>query len=100
MNLINLTLRVDLRTAGEAQANLDKARSGHLGTHFDVMDKEFPLEYMEREAVVFDVSAIGTGREIGVEDIDLSAVPEGSFRENRHSAEYPPVTQAKGDGTP
>ena len=28
MNLINLTLRVDLRTAGEAQANLDKARSG------------------------------------------------------------------------
>lgn len=79
MNLIDLTLSVDLRTAGEAQANLDKARSGHLGTHFDVMDKEFPLEYMEREAIVFDVSAIGTSREIGVEDIDLSAVPEKGF---------------------
>ena len=77
--MIDLSVRVDLRTAGEAQANLDKARSGHLGTHFDVMDKEFPPEYMEREAIVFDVSSIGTSREIGIEDIDLSVVPEGSF---------------------
>ena len=30
MNPIDLTLRVDLRSANEAQANLDKARSGHL----------------------------------------------------------------------
>ena len=79
MSLIDLTLRVDLRTAGLALANLDKARSGHLGIHFDVMDKEFPPEYMEREAVVFDVSAIGTSREIGTDDIDLAAVPEQGF---------------------
>ncbi|MBQ6953568.1 MAG: cyclase family protein [Bacteroidales bacterium] len=79
MNPIDLTLRVDLRSANEAQANLDKARSGHLGTHFDVMAKEFPLEYMEREAIVFDVSAIGTSREIGIGDIDLEAVPEQGF---------------------
>ena len=79
MNLIDLTTRVDLRTANEAQTNLDKARSGHLGTHFDVMDKEFPLDYMEREAIVFDVSAVGTTREISIGDIDLSAVPEQGF---------------------
>ena len=79
MSLIDLTLRVDLRTAGQAQANLDKARSGHLGTHFDVMDKEFPPEHMELDAVVFDVSSIGTSREIGTDDIDLAAVPEQGF---------------------
>ena len=77
--IIDLSIRVDLRIAGEAHATLDKARSGHLGTHFDVMDKEFPLEYMEREAIVFDITAVGTTREIDIGDIDLSAVSEGGF---------------------
>lgn len=69
MNLIDLTLRVDLRTAGEAQANLDKARSGHLGTHFDVMDKEFPLEYMEREAIL--------DKHVAIIAIDFAGVRNG-----------------------
>jgi kynurenine formamidase len=33
----------------DAQGNIKKALSGHLGTHFDVMDQEFPLEYVERK---------------------------------------------------
>ena len=44
------------------------------------MDKEFPPEYMEREAIVFDVSAIGTSREIGIEDIDLNPDSFASYR--------------------
>ena len=39
----------------DAQGNLKKALTGHLGTHFDVMNREFPLEYIRRQAVVFDV---------------------------------------------
>ena len=77
--IIDLTWRVDLQTAGKAKENLEKAKGGHLGTHFDVMNKEFPLAYMEREAVVFDVSEAGTEREVTLSDIDISEVPEGGF---------------------
>ena len=42
--IIDLTWRVDLQTADKAKENLEKAKGGHLGTHFDVMNKEFPLE--------------------------------------------------------
>ena len=60
-----------------------------MGTHFDVMNKVFPLEYMELDGVIFDVTnnhkkvAIGTDGtfvdEIGTSDIDLDAVKEGMF---------------------
>lgn len=79
MKIIDLTWRIDLRTAGKAKENLEKAGGGHLGTHFDVINKEFPLDYMEREAVVFDVSAAGTEREITLSDISIGEVPEGGF---------------------
>ena len=52
--------------------------SGHLGTHFDVMNKEFPIEYVERSAIVFDVSTV-TGRDIDIWDIDISQVKSGMF---------------------
>ncbi len=48
-------------------------RYGHSGTHFDVMDKEFPLEYTETEGILFDVSAV-VNRDIDISDIDLEAV--------------------------
>lgn len=79
MKIIDLTWRIDLQTADKAKENLEKAKGGHLGTHFDVMNKEFPLEHMECVAVVFDVSDAGTEREISLEDIDISEVPEGGF---------------------
>ena len=77
--IIDLTWRVDLQTADKAKENLEKAKGGHLGTHFDVMNKEFPLEYMEREAVVFDVGECGTERDITFDDIDINEVPKGGF---------------------
>ena len=62
----------------DAQGNEKKALVGHLGTHFDVMNKEFPLEYTKRSAVVFDVSDVG-GRDIDITDVDLSMVKKDMF---------------------
>ncbi len=76
--LIDLTLRITPKMVTDAQGNEKKALFGHLGTHFDVMDKEFPLEYTRREAVVFDVSSV-KDRDITVSDINISSVPGDSF---------------------
>ena len=51
---------------------------GHLGTHFDVMDKQFPLEYTERRGIVFDVSYV-SDRDIDSDDIDIKKVQPGTF---------------------
>ena len=56
--------------------NFDKF--GHFGTHFDVMNKEFPLEYCERDGVIFDVSHIHD-RDIEASDINLDFVQRNSF---------------------
>ena len=76
--LLDITLQVtqDMRRA--APEKDDRALVGHLGTHFDVMDKEFPLEYTRRDGIVFDVSAI-RGRDIEESDIDLDKVEKGQF---------------------
>lgn len=62
----------------DAQSNEKKALSGHLGTHFDVMDKEFPLEYTSRKGIVFDVSHVGN-RDITVCDIVPEKVEANMF---------------------
>lgn len=51
---------------------------GHLGTHFDVMDKKFPLENTERRGILFDVSHVKE-REIDISDITLNKVAEHDF---------------------
>lgn len=61
-----------------AQSNEKKAFTGHIGTHFDVMNKVFPLDYTERDAIVFDVPTNGQG-ETTPGDIDLSLICEGMF---------------------
>ena len=76
--LIDITLRVTQEMLGTAWENTAKSLVGHLGTHFDVMDREFPLEYTQRKAIVFDVSCIKE-RDIAVADIDLSLVEAGMF---------------------
>lgn len=75
---IDLTLKITPQMARDAQDREKKALSGHLGTHFDVMNKEFPLEYVRREAVVFDVRA-AAGREIGISDIDTEKIKKDMF---------------------
>lgn len=76
--LLDITLEVTPAMVRDAQGNENKALAGHLGTHFDVMDQEFPLEYTERSGIVFDVSGVWD-REIESTDLDLSLVEKGMF---------------------
>jgi len=76
--LKDLTLKITPEMAKTAQGNEKKAFSGHLGTHFDVMNKEFPIEYFRRKAVIFDVSK-ANDRDIGPEDIDLEKARKDMF---------------------
>ena len=55
---MDLTIKITSKMVTDAQGNEKKALVGHLGTHFDVMNKENPLEYTERKGIVFDVSGI------------------------------------------
>ena len=73
---IDLTLTLSREVTERAFNNVSKAFSGHLGTHFDVMDKEFPLDYCVLEGAFFDVR---DRVEIGVEDIDVHNIKEGMF---------------------
>ena len=75
---IDITLPVTPKMLGPAWDNTDKSLTGHLGTHFDVMDREFPLDYTCRRGVAFDVSHV-RDRDIGVEDVDLERVERDSF---------------------
>ena len=75
---IDITLKITPKMATDAQGNEKKALVGHLGTHFDVMDKEFPLEYTQRSGVVFDVSEV-KGRDIDIMDVDLNMVDSDMF---------------------
>lgn len=75
---IDLTLKVTPKMISDAQGNEKKAFTGHLGTHFDVMNKEFPLEFVSRSAYVFDVSQTFTDV-IHINDIDINKVKENMF---------------------
>lgn len=76
--LLDITLQVTPEMRRSAPEKDDRALAGHLGTHFDVMDKEFPLEYTRREGIVFDVSAI-RGRDIEITDIPMDKIEKGQF---------------------
>lgn len=75
---IDITLKITPKMVTDAQGNEKKALVGHLGTHFDVMNKEFPLEYTERNGIVFDVSKV-KNREIDIADIDMDKVKKNMF---------------------
>jgi Predicted metal-dependent hydrolase len=75
---IDITLKITPKMVADAQGNEKKTLVGHLGTHFDVMNKEFPLEYVERKGVVFDVGGI-IDRDIDESDIDLAKVEKEMF---------------------
>lgn len=91
--LIDITLRITPRMIADAQGNEKAALTGHLGTHFDVMNKEFPLEYTERKGIVFDVSNV-CGRDIEPEDIDMDQIRGDMF-----VAFYTGFIREKGYGT-
>ena len=74
----DITLAITPQMVNNAAENEKKSLVGHLGTHFDVMDKIFPLNYINRKAVVFDVTDI-KGRDIDVDDIDFDLIEPGMF---------------------
>lgn len=76
--LIDLSLKVTKEHMKKAMDYGKMEHLGHLGTHFDVMDKEFPLEYTSRDAIVFDVSKV-ENRDVEISDIDITKVKEGMF---------------------
>ncbi len=76
--LLDLTLQVTPEMRRTAPEKDDRSLVGHLGTHFDVMNKDFPLEYTRREGLVFDVSDI-RDRDIDIGDIDIQKVEKGQF---------------------
>ena len=76
--VVDLTLQVTPKMITDAEGNEKKALTGHLGTHFDVKDKEFPLEYTELKGVVFDVSRVAE-RDIEIEDIDPDSIMDAKF---------------------
>ena len=76
MALVDITLKLTPDILKDAPGNA--IFKGHLGTHFDVMDKEFPLEYTRRNGVVFDVSSV-RDRDIEISDIDMDLVDKDMF---------------------
>jgi len=76
--LIDLTIEVTPKLREQALTNEKKTVDGHIATHFDIMDKEFPLEYVKRQAIVFNVSNIEENK-IKIENIDLDKIKENMF---------------------
>ncbi|WP_041139497.1 cyclase family protein [Beduini massiliensis] len=90
----DLTLKITPKLVNDANQNEKMTLSGHLGTHFDVMNKEFPLDYLRLSAVIFDVSSV-YNRDIEIEDIDIDLI-----QENRFIAFHTGFINAAGYGTP
>lgn len=74
----DITLKITPKMVTDAQGNEKKALVGHLGTHFDVMNKEFPLEYTERKGIIFDVSNV-KNRDIAIADLDMDKITANMF---------------------
>lgn len=76
--LLDLSLSVDANVRKDIEGSEKLVSFGHLGTHFDVMNKEFPLEFTRRNGIVFDVSGTREG-DIEAGDFDIQMVEAGMF---------------------
>lgn len=76
---IDLTLEITRDMWLAATTNLSHSFNGHIGTHFDVENGVFPIDYCRRNGWIFDVSSIPLAQEITSNDIDLSKVRPGMF---------------------
>lgn len=91
---MDLTLVLTEELLAREQQSGKTPPAGHLGTHFDVMNQEFPMDYLRREGIVFDVSDV-QGRDITAADIRLDVVQSGMF-----VAFYTGFLDQHGYGTP
>lgn len=72
--LIDLSILVTRFRSKEALDNEKIAAFGHMETHFDVMDKEFPLEYLRRDGIVFEALL---DRGVSIIGIDFAGMRRG-----------------------
>lgn len=75
---IDLTLSVDTGLLTKFTENEKMIRLGHLGTHFDVMDREFSLDYWKLRGKVIKAMDI-VERDIEIKDIETSAIQKDDF---------------------
>jgi kynurenine formamidase len=76
--LIDLSLPIDAQKLASDETYKIFIESGHAGTHFDVLNKSFPLESFKTRGKVIDVSHI-RDREVEVEDLASVAIEAGDF---------------------
>ena len=76
--LIDITTKITPKIVKDDPGTVNPSLAGHIGTHFDVMDEEFPLAYTKRNGVIFDVSSV-TQRDIEIGDIRLEDVEKDMF---------------------
>lgn len=80
---LDLSFKVEKKVLNDllgslAQDNTTLDKSGHIGTHFDVMNKEFSIENIITTGKIFDISHITNG-EVKLEDLDLSIIEKKDF---------------------
>lgn len=75
---IDITLPVTQQMLKKDPGSQQATLLGHTGTHFDVMHKEFPLEYTRRQGIVFDVSGV-VDRDIESSDIKAETIGPDMF---------------------
>lgn len=76
--LVDLTIKVSPEYTKNVIANEYMGSFGHLGTHFDVMNKEFPLDFVKLDGIVFDVSSFGD-KDIELDESISSQIHKGDF---------------------
>ncbi|MCQ2148721.1 MAG: cyclase family protein [Bacteroidales bacterium] len=67
---------IDLTMPLSEEQKQSSSLSGHVGTHFDIMDKSLPGDKLRLKGIFFDVSSAGDG-EITSSDIDMSLLGQG-----------------------
>lgn len=80
---IDLSFKIKKEMLNEILATVKAAneiaeRSGHVGTHLDVMNGEFSIDNIITKGKIFDISHIKTG-EVKLEDLDLSDIQKNDF---------------------
>lgn len=75
---IDLTLNVSKEKWKEVFSNEKMAAFGHVGTHYDVKNKDFSLDNIRLNGIIFDVSHV-TDRDVYTSDIHADKIKERDF---------------------
>lgn len=75
---IDLTVKVNKELWSDILKNEKMTALGHLGTHFDLMNKEFSLDNIKRNGKIIDVRCV-KNRDIDLENISSIEINEDDF---------------------